>query len=66
MLSEPQMVEGGPYAELVGLPGARFKLLRLGIGAEVLELTEVLDPGPGARPWPPGRLAHRSAPVGPW
>jgi catechol 2,3-dioxygenase-like lactoylglutathione lyase family enzyme len=51
--SEPQMVDCGPYAELVGLPGARFKLLRLTIGAEVLELTEVLDPGPGARPGRP-------------
>lgn len=45
-----QIVAGGPYAELVGLPGARFRLLRLALGAEVLELTEVLDPGPGARP----------------
>jgi len=43
------ILEGGPYGELVGLPGARFKLLRLMIGAEVLELTEILDPGPGAR-----------------
>lgn len=58
--SEPQMVEGGPYAELVGLPGARFKLLRLGIGAEVLELTEVLDPGPGARPGRPVPVDSRS------
>ena len=29
---EPLLVDGGPYAELVGLPGARFKLLRLLIG----------------------------------
>ena len=34
-------------------PGAHFKLLRLTIGAEVLELTEILDPGPGARPGRP-------------
>jgi catechol 2,3-dioxygenase-like lactoylglutathione lyase family enzyme len=47
--NEPQIVDGGPYAELVGLPGARFKLLRLLIGTEVLEITEVLDPGAGAR-----------------
>jgi catechol 2,3-dioxygenase-like lactoylglutathione lyase family enzyme len=46
---DAQIVEGGPYGELVGLPGARLKLLRLTIGAEVLELTEILDPGPGAR-----------------
>ena len=46
---EAQILEGGAYAELVGLPSAHFKLLRLGIGAEVLELTEILDPGPGAR-----------------
>ena len=49
----PLIVDGGPYAELVGLPGARFKLLQLAIGAEVLELTEVLDSGPGARPGRP-------------
>lgn len=47
--AEPLILEGGPYAELVGLPGARFQLLRLAIGAELLEITEVLDPGPGAR-----------------
>jgi len=47
--NEPQIVDGGPYAELVCLPGARFKLLRLLIGTEVLEITEVLDPGPCAR-----------------
>ncbi len=46
---EPLLVEGGPYADLVGLPGARFRLQRLTIGADVLELTEVLDPGTGAR-----------------
>ncbi len=50
---EPLLVDGGPYAELVGLPGGRFKLVQLTIGAEVLELTEVLDPGPGARPGRP-------------
>ena len=47
------LVDGGPYAELVGLPGACFKLVQLTIGAEVLELTEVLDPGSGARPGRP-------------
>jgi len=44
------ILDGGPYGELVGLPGGRFKVLRLAIGAELLEITEVLDPGPGARP----------------
>ena len=50
---DAQILEGGPYGELVGLPGARLKLFRLTIGAEVLELTEILDPGPGARPGKP-------------
>ena len=46
---EALILDGGPYAELVGLPGARFRLQRLVIGAELFEITEVLDPGPGAR-----------------
>jgi catechol 2,3-dioxygenase-like lactoylglutathione lyase family enzyme len=46
---ETSILFGGPYAELVGLPGARFRLQRLVIGAELFEITEVLDPGPGAR-----------------
>ncbi|MFZ0408324.1 MAG: VOC family protein [Cyanobium sp.] len=54
------ILEAGPYGELVGLPGGRFKLLRLTIGAEVLELTEVLDPGPGARPGRPIPADSRS------
>ncbi|MEI7952036.1 MAG: lactoylglutathione lyase, partial [Synechococcaceae cyanobacterium ELA182] len=33
---EPLLVEGGPYADLVGLPGGRFKLVQLTIGTEVL------------------------------
>ena len=49
-LEAPLVVEGGPYASLIGLPGSRLKLLRLAIGSEVLELSEVLDPSPGARP----------------
>ncbi len=44
------IVEGGAYAELVGLPGSRLKLLRLQIGAETLELMQVLEAGPGLRP----------------
>jgi catechol 2,3-dioxygenase-like lactoylglutathione lyase family enzyme len=46
---EALILDGGPYAELVGLPGARFRLQRLVIGEELLEITEVLDPGPCAR-----------------
>ena len=42
-------IEGGTYAELVGLPGSRLKLLQLQIGAETLELMEVLEAGPGLR-----------------
>jgi catechol 2,3-dioxygenase-like lactoylglutathione lyase family enzyme len=57
---EPLLVDGGPYSDLVGLPGARFRLQRLTIGAEVLELTEVLDPGPGARPGRPIPADSRS------
>lgn len=58
--AEDLILEGGPYAELVGLPGARLKLLRLAIGAERLEITEVLDPGPGARPGRPIPADSRS------
>jgi catechol 2,3-dioxygenase-like lactoylglutathione lyase family enzyme len=54
------VLEGGPYAQLVGLPGARLKLLRLGIGAEVLELTEVLALAPGTRPGRPVPADSRS------
>lgn len=44
------VVEPGPYAQLVGLPGSRLKLVRLHLGAETLELTEVLHLGDGLRP----------------
>jgi catechol 2,3-dioxygenase-like lactoylglutathione lyase family enzyme len=57
---DAQILNGGPYGELVGLPGARFKLVRLMIGAEVLELTEILHPGPGARPGRPIPADSRS------
>lgn len=43
-------LEAGPYAELMGLPGSRLKLLRLQLGAEQLELLEVLELGAGLRP----------------
>jgi len=56
----PRIVDGGPYAQLIGLPGARLKLLRLAIGAEVLELTEVLALAPGTRPARPVPADSRS------
>jgi catechol 2,3-dioxygenase-like lactoylglutathione lyase family enzyme len=59
-LGEAVVLQGGPYAQLVGLPGARLKLLRLGIGAEVLELTEVLALAPGTRPGRPVPADSRS------
>lgn len=42
-------LEAGSYAELMGLPGSRLKLLRLQLGAEQLELLEVLELGAGLR-----------------
>ena len=46
-------INAGPYAELLGLAGSRLRLERLQLGAEQLELREVLALGPGLRP---GRL----------
>lgn len=46
-------LRGGPYGELLGLGGALIHLRRLAIGAELLELTQVVDPGPGNRPGRP-------------
>ena len=43
----------GPYADLVGLPGSQLKVVRLHVGAETLELMEVLSLGPGLRPGRP-------------
>jgi len=43
-------IEAGSYAELIGLPGSRLKLLRLKLGAEQLELLEVLELGAGLHP----------------
>lgn len=48
-----QVVEGGRYSQLLGLPGSRLKLLRLQVGDACLELTEVLELGPGLRPGRP-------------
>lgn len=50
---EAQEHDGDAYANLVGLPGGRLRRVILGIGAERLELSQVLDPGPGARPGRP-------------
>lgn len=55
------VVEAGPYAELIGLPGSRLKLLQLHIGAETLELTEVLNLGSGLRPGRPIPADSRSS-----
>lgn len=40
---------GPGYASLIGLPGARLKLVRLALGQERLELLEVQELGPGQR-----------------
>lgn len=60
LLGDLLEVDGGPYTALIGLPGARLRLRRLALGAEVLELTEVLDPGPGAHPGQPIPADSRS------
>jgi len=57
---ESLLVEAGPYAELVGLPGSRLKLVRLHLGDEILELTEVLSLGEGLRPGRPIPADSRS------
>ncbi|MFN7678061.1 MAG: VOC family protein [Cyanobacteriota bacterium] len=51
---------GGPYGELLGLPGAVIRLQRLIIGMETLELTQVVDPGTGNRPGRPVPADSRS------
>ena len=51
-------IHGGPYAELIGLPGSRLRLQRLRLGQEWLELSEVLELGPGLRP---GRALPRDS-----
>ena len=58
--SETLLVEAGPYAQLVGLPGSRLKLVRLHLGDETLELTEVLSLGEGLRPGRPMPADSRS------
>jgi len=47
-------IDPGPdYAALVGLPGARLRLVRLALGRERLELLEVRELAPGQRPGRP-------------
>lgn len=43
----------GAYAALMGLPGSRLKRVVLHAGSERLELTQVLELGPGLRPGRP-------------
>jgi catechol 2,3-dioxygenase-like lactoylglutathione lyase family enzyme len=57
---ESLLVEAGPYAQLVGLPGSRLKLVRLHLGDATLELTEVLSLGNGLRPGRPIPADSRS------
>jgi catechol 2,3-dioxygenase-like lactoylglutathione lyase family enzyme len=52
--------DGDAYTSLVGLPGSRLRRLILGIGEERLELSQVLDPGPDARPGRPLPTDSRS------
>lgn len=49
---ETLLVDGGSYGQLIGLPGSQLKLVRLRLGEETLELTEVQRLGAG---FPPGR-----------
>jgi uncharacterized protein GlcG (DUF336 family)/catechol 2,3-dioxygenase-like lactoylglutathione lyase family enzyme len=51
---------GPGYASLIGLPGARLKLVRLALGQERLELLEVQALGPGQRPGRPFPADSRS------
>jgi catechol 2,3-dioxygenase-like lactoylglutathione lyase family enzyme len=54
-------IDPGPgYASLIGLPGARLKLVRLALGGERLELLEVKALGPGQRPGRPFSADSRS------
>jgi len=59
-VGEPLELRGGPYGELLGLGGALIHLQRLAIGAEILELTQVVDPGLGNRPGRPIPTDSRS------
>ena len=50
----------GPYGQLIGLPEARLVVQRLQLGQECLELTQVIDPGPGQRAGRPIPAGSRS------
>ena len=53
-------IDGGVYAALLGLPGSRLQLQQLHVGQETLELTQVLELGPGLRPGRPIPTDSRS------
>ena len=53
-------LSSGPYRQLIGLPESRLRLQRLHLGEECLEITQVLDPGPGQRPSRPIPTGSRS------
>ncbi|MCT0227832.1 VOC family protein [Synechococcus sp. CS-1331] len=57
---ESLLVDAGPYAQLLGLAGSRLKLVRLRLGEETLELTELLSLGEGLRPGRPIPADSRS------
>ena len=49
-LLETLLIEGGSYSQLIGLPNSQLKLVRLRLGEETLELTEVQTLGAGLTP----------------
>ena len=49
-LLETLLIDGGSYSELIGLPGSQLKLMRLRLGQEMLELTEVQTLSAGLSP----------------
>ena len=53
-------INGGIYAELIGLGGSQLQLISLHLGTETLELCQVLQLGPGLRPGRPIPADSRS------
>ena len=49
-LLETLEIDGGSYSQLIGLPNSQLKLVRLRLGEETLELTEVQTLGDGLTP----------------
>jgi len=47
---ETLLIDGGSYGQLIGLPESQLKLVRLRLGEETLELTEVQRLGAGLSP----------------